>query len=75
MKAKKFYYILHVTKPAKKNSKKPIANKVLRNQNWSNNKTMQLYLFFSFYLKDKKIVNSVTIKDNSYQIKIVLYLD
>lgn len=61
LEAKKFQPTLRVTKPARRNSEKSIANQILRNQDRLNNRTMRLSSLSPPLSKDEEIEDSVTV--------------
>lgn len=73
MEVKKFQLILHITKLAKKNSKKLIANQILQNKDQL--KAIKSFSLFLLSFKDEKIKDSVTIRDSSrYKMRSALPL-
>lgn len=72
LEVKKFQPILGITKPATRNSYKPIANQVLQNQNQL--RVTKLLLLSLSLFEDKQIKNSIALSDSSnYGIKSILF--
>lgn len=60
-----------ITKSARRNSERFIANQVLQNQDWL--RVIQSSSLCPTFFEDKKIENSITLKGNSsYRIKSIL---
>lgn len=71
LEAKKFQPMTHITKPAGKNSEKPIANQVLQNKDRL--RAMQSFFFFPPPSKDDKMGDSITLRGrNSYRMRDAL---
>ena len=73
LEAKKYQHTSRVTKPAGRNSERPIANQVLRNQDRLNNRTMRSPSLSPPPSEDEEMEDSVTVRGNSYRLRGALY--
>lgn len=73
LEAKKFQPTSRITKPAGRNSERPIANQVLRNQNRLNNRTMPSLSLSPPPSEDEEMEDSVTVRGNSYGMRGALH--
>ena len=73
LEAKKFQPTSRVTKPAGRNSEKPIANQVLRNQDRLNDRTMRSPSLSPPPPEDDKMEGSTTIRADSHGMKSALH--